>query len=101
MVEQLRRWKRIALVALTSLVLVIAGWTYTAVMQARQLREALERVEQIGQEAAQSREEATEAGKELEKAKAHAEMLLYFSRLQAAQNEFLDRTDGSERPKKP
>jgi hypothetical protein len=83
-----RRWKRTALVALTALVLVLAGWAATASIQWRHMQAAQEQAEQARQEAEQAREEER-------KAKDDTRRALYASQILLAEKAF---TDGLDKP---
>jgi cytoskeletal protein RodZ len=102
LVEQLmrsrRRWRGIAIAALSSLILVIAGWIFTAAVQWRQVREEFARAEQATQEAQRSVEAEEQAKRKAEEALSRAERALYASRIQMAEKEF---ADGIEKGKKP
>ncbi len=86
-----RRWKRIALAALTALAVTIAGWATHAAVQWRQLKAALEQAEQAKQEADKARQEERQA-------RDRAEQALYASQMQMAEKAFAEGLRKAEKP---
>jgi hypothetical protein len=79
-----RRWRRIALCALSALVLVLGGWAATTGVQLRQARDARVAAEQARQEAEQARQETRRA--------------LYASQILLAQKAFADGVEKGQKP---
>jgi hypothetical protein len=86
-----RRWKKIALVALAALAVTIAGWAMNAAVQWRQLEAALEQAEKAKQEADRARQEERQA-------RDRAERALYASQIQLAQKAFEDGLPKTDKP---
>jgi hypothetical protein len=86
-----RRWRRIALVALTALVLAVAGWSATAVVQWRQMRAAQEQAEKAKEDADRARDAERQA-------RERAEQALYASQIHLAEKAFADGLQKAEKP---
>jgi hypothetical protein len=85
------RWRRIALVALASLVLSLAGWAATAAVQWRQMKAAQEQAEKAKGEADRARQEER-------RARDRAEQALYVSQMQLAERAFANGLGKAEKP---
>jgi hypothetical protein len=86
-----RRWKRLALASLAMLVLAVAGWMATAVLQMRQAAAARDEAEQARQEAVRLHE-AEKAARQ------QAQQILYFSHIALAEKELAQSGRKGEKP---